>query len=146
VMSMRRVINSAGRGVVAAMAMTGTRQLTTSLGLVDQTPPDAVMRQKAGGLIARVPADKQQAVTELAHWTMGAVAGAAYATMPKSVRRQDWSGIAWGLIVLSGFELIAAPALGLSQAKHPRPVERLAFIADHLLFGLVLDPPRHEHL
>jgi hypothetical protein len=35
------------RGVVAAMVMTGLRQVTTGIGLVDQTPPDAILKQRA---------------------------------------------------------------------------------------------------
>ena len=38
------------RGAVGAMAMTGMRVLTTELGLVEQTPPQAVGRQRARGL------------------------------------------------------------------------------------------------
>jgi len=47
-------------------------------------------------------------------------------------------------VVLTGFEAGIAPALGLSQAQHMRPVERLVFLADHMLFGIVLAPPQHE--
>ena len=49
-------------------------------------------------------------------------------------------------MVLTGFEAGIAPALGLSQARHMRPVERLVFLADpdHVLFGIVLAPPQHE--
>ncbi|MGZ4325724.1 MAG: hypothetical protein ACXVV5_27135 [Solirubrobacteraceae bacterium] len=47
---------------------------------------------------------------------------------------------AWAtaLVVWLGFELGIAPVLGLSQTKRPRPVDRLALAADHLLYGLVL--------
>jgi len=41
-----------------------------------------------------------------------------------------------------GFELGIAPALGLSQAKRVRPVDRLALAADHVLYGLVLSATR----
>ena len=44
-------------------------------------------------------------------------------------------------VVWLGFELGIA-ALGLSQAKRPRPLERAAFAADHLLYGLVLSEMR----
>ena len=46
------------------------------------------------------------------------------------------------LVVWLGFELGIAPALGLSQAKHVRPIDRLALTADHLLYGLVLSATR----
>ncbi len=62
----QRVINSGVQGVVAAMAMSGTRALTHSLGLVDQTPPEAVLHQQAPALMAKFPREKRLAVTELA--------------------------------------------------------------------------------
>src|SRR5215213_1565843 len=43
------------RGTVAAMAMTGVRQVTTGLGLVEQTPPDAIIKQRDPGLLVRTP-------------------------------------------------------------------------------------------
>ena len=42
------VLRDAGRGAVGAMAMTGMRVVTTELGLLEETPPDAVSRQRAG--------------------------------------------------------------------------------------------------
>jgi hypothetical protein len=56
------------RGTIASMAMTGMRVLTVSLGLVDQPPP----QQLAGG----EPSGRRRAAVELAHWTVGAAAGA----------------------------------------------------------------------
>jgi hypothetical protein len=41
-----------------------------------------------------------------------------------------------------GFELGIAPALGLSQARRVRLIDRLALAADHLLYGLVLTATR----
>ena len=43
------VLHGAARGVVGAMAMTGMRVMTTELGLLEQTPPEAVSRQRARG-------------------------------------------------------------------------------------------------
>lgn len=143
--SAQRVINSGLRGVVAAMAMTGTRSLTGSLGLVAQTPPEAVLHQQASGVMGRFPRDKRPAVTELAHWTFGAVAGAGFTLLPARWRRYRWVGAVYGLVVLTSFEAGIAPLLGLSQAHTARPFERVVFLADHALFGLVLAPPEHEH-
>src|SRR5436190_1067229 len=44
------VVSGAARGVVGAMAMTGMRVITTELGLVEQTAPEAMSRQHARGL------------------------------------------------------------------------------------------------
>jgi hypothetical protein len=42
------------RGAIAAMAMTGMRAFTVDLGIVEQTPPQAIFKQRARGLIRRV--------------------------------------------------------------------------------------------
>jgi hypothetical protein len=62
--------------------------------------------------------------------------------LPGTVRRSPWAGPIYGLIVWLGFEWGIAPALGLSQAKHLRPVDRLALAGDHMLYGLVLSEMR----
>ena len=62
--------------------------------------------------------------------------------LPQQIRRRPWSGPVYGLLVWAGFELCLAPVLGLKQAKKPRPVERAALAADHLLYGLVLSEIR----
>ena len=51
---MKEVLHAAFRGIVAAMAMTGMRRLTVNLGIVEQTPPDAILGQKARGLMERL--------------------------------------------------------------------------------------------
>jgi hypothetical protein len=130
------------RGAIAAAAMTGMRAFTVDLGLVDQTPPQAIARQRAKGLLRRVPRGRRRAAIELAHWTYGAIGGAAFAILPDGVRRRPWAGPAYGLGVWVGFELGLAPMLGLKQAKKQRPVERAALAADHLLYGLVLSEVR----
>ena len=131
------------RGAIAAAAMTGMRAFTVDVGLVDQTPPQAIAKQrKARGLLRHVPRGRRRAAVELAHWTYGAVGGAAYALLPEGIRRQPWSGPAYGLLVWVGFEAGVAPMLGLKQAKKQRTVERAALAADHLLYGLVLSEIR----
>jgi hypothetical protein len=125
-------------GIVGAMAMSGTRTLTTELGLVGETPPEAVARQAASGLLKQIPPGNRGAVVELSHWAFGAVGGALFGLLPRSLRRRNWAGPAYGLLLWLGFEAGIAPALGLSSATAIRPAERAAFAADHLLYGLVL--------
>src|SRR3954451_24019043 len=120
------------------MAMSGLRVVTKDLGLVEQTPPQAMFRQKAHGLLKLVPRKRRQAAVQLAHWGYGAGGGVAFALLPDGVRKQPWAGPAYGFVVWLGFELGIAPVLGLSQAKKPRAVERAAFAVDHLLYGYVL--------
>ena len=139
------MLHGAARGAVGAMAMTGMRVLTTELGLVEQTPPQAVGRQPARGaraLLRRAPRKQRRGLIEVAHWAFGAGGGAAFGALPGAIRRRPWAGPAYGLVVWLGFELGIAPVLGLSQAKRPRVVDRSALAADHLLYGLVLSGTR----
>jgi hypothetical protein len=130
------------RGAIAAMAMTGMRAFTVDLGIVEQTPPQAIFKQRARGLIRRVPRGRRRAVVELAHWAYGAGGGAAFALLPAGLRRQPWAGPTYGLAVWLGFEAAVAPGLGLKQARKLRAAERAALAADHLLYGLVLSEIR----
>jgi hypothetical protein len=139
------VLHGAARGAVGAMAMTGMRVLTTELGLVEQTPPQALARQHARGLrtlLRRAPRKQRPGLLEAAHWAFGAGGGAAFGALPRELRRHPWTGPVYGLVVWLGFELGIAPALGLSQAKRARPVDRLALAGDHMLYGLVLSATR----
>jgi hypothetical protein len=140
----KRIAWGIARGAAAAMAMSGMRQLTTGLGLVDQTPPDALFKQRAVGPLVRSPrlayfvARREVAVIELAHWLYGAGGGAAFALLPREALRSAWAGPAYGLATWVAFEISIAPLLGLAQARRVRVAERLMFAADHLLYGVVL--------
>jgi len=139
-----RMITGVVRGTGAAMAMSALRQVTTGLGLVEQTPPDAILKQRAFALLVRTPrlafflARRQVAVVELFHWAYGAGGGAAFALLPRSLLEKRWAGVAYGLATWAVFELSIAPVLGLEQATKIRPVERLMFAADHVLYGVIL--------
>jgi len=131
------------RGAIAAMAMTGMRAFTVDLGLVEQTPPQAIVRQRAHGLMRRMPRRRRRAALELMHWGYGAVGGVGFGLLPKSVRqRRRWVGPLYGLVLWLGFEMGFAPLLGLRQARQRRATERAALAADHLLYGLVLSEIR----
>lgn len=152
------VLQAAARGAVGAMAMTGMRTLTENLGLVGQTPPEAVFRQRLGLLMGLMPKAKRKglkgmmtpgrrkAVMQTAHIAFGVGAGAGFGVLPPSVRRSAWAGPIYGLVVWVGYELGIAPALGLEHAGKRKPLEHVAFAADHLLYGQVLSesrrPPR----
>lgn len=132
------------RGTVAAMAMSAVRQVTTGLGLVEQTPPDAILKQRGLGVLIRLPrlaffvARRQVALVELAHWGYGAGGGAAFALLPRSALEKPWAGPAYGFLTWMAFELTIAPVLGLEQTRRIRAVERLMFLGDHLLYGAIL--------
>lgn len=134
----QEIAHGALRGSVAAMAMTGMRSFTVSVGLVEEAPPRAVLRQKSKGLYRITPRRFRRVAQELCHWGYGAGGGAIFAMLPQGLRRQAWSGPAYGLGIWLAFEAGVAPALGLSQSRKVRPVDRVALAADHLLYGFVL--------
>jgi hypothetical protein len=132
------------RGAIAAMAMTGMRAFTVDMGIVEQTPPEAVVNKRARGLIRQVPRTRRRAAIEMLHWSYGAVGGAAFRTLPDGIRLKRWAGPAYGFMFWLGFELGIAPLLGLSQATKLRVAERTALAADHLLYGLILSETRPQ--
>lgn len=142
--AIRRIAWGFVRGGVAAMAMTGMRQMTKGFGLVEQSPPDAIVKQRASGLLVRSPrlaflvARRETALIELAHWFYGAVGGVGFAMLPRLVLRSRWAGPGYGVLTTLMFELGIVPILGLDKAKKIRLIERLAFTADHLLYSLIL--------
>lgn len=136
--------HAAVRGVVAAAAMTGMRAVTQSVGIVEQTPPQAIVKQRAHGLIRHVPKERRRAAVELLHWGYGGAGGLVFGLLPDGMRRRAWAGPAYGLVVWLGFEVGLAPMLGLKQAYQVRPVERLGLAADHLLYGFVLSETRRR--
>jgi hypothetical protein len=142
--AMERIALAALRGAIAAMAMSGMRALTVSLGVVEESPPQAIFRQRAQMLIRKVPRKRRPAAVELVHWSYGALGGAAFTVLPKAVRRRAWAGPIYGLVTWAGFEAVIAPVLGLTQAKKLRVAERAALAADHLLYGLVLSEFRQQ--
>lgn len=134
------------RGVVAAMSMTGVRAVTGGMGIVDQIPPQAIIRQRAHWLLKKLPRKRRDAAIEVFHWGYGGVGGAIYGVLPSSIRRQPWAGPAYGIAIWVGFEVGVAPILGLKHARRlGRGRERLALAADHALYGLVLSEIRPAH-
>lgn len=139
-----KIAHGAMRGAVAAWAMTGMRSLTVNLGLVEEPPPRAIMRQKSRGIYRLAPKRPRRVAQELFHLGYGGVGGAAFAVLPETARLQPWAGPLYGVAVWLGFELALAPVLGLKQAKKPRPIDRLALAGDHLLYGFVLSETRRR--
>lgn len=126
------------RGVVAAMAMTGVRSLTTSLGLVRVTPPEEIGSHGAGSaLLARVPTGRRQAALELAHWGYGALGGIAFDALRLRGRA---AGVAYGLALWALFEAAIAPTLGAPDRERPTS-ELLALALDHALYGAIVGRP-----
>jgi hypothetical protein len=134
----RELPRATAAGIVAAMAMTGMRVVTTQLGLVEEAPPEAVMKKKASPLLRAIPKRHRRAFVELAHWTYGAVGGVAFGVVPPNIRRHTWAGPVYGVLTWTLYEAGIAPALGLEQARHSRIAERFALALDHILYGEIV--------
>ncbi|NUR82900.1 MAG: hypothetical protein HOY71_02300 [Nonomuraea sp.] len=119
------------------MAMSGLRQFTVSLGLVERTPPESVLQKTAPELFRSVPVERRPALVEAVHVLYGTCGGAAFGVLPRAIRKHRWSGPLYGLLVWAAFETAIAPALGLPRSRD-KGSERVALLADHLLYGIVV--------
>lgn len=133
-------VRGAARGAIGAMAMSGLRQLTVAAGLVEQTPPEAILRHGVPAVFDRVPSERRPALVEAAHWSYGALGGAAFGLLPRAVRRHPLAGPVYGVLVWRGFQLAIAPLFSLphADAGADRLAERIALVGDHLLYGVVV--------
>lgn len=136
------IVHAAARGTIAAMAMTGARTVTQSLGLLPESPPESVLeRRSRGRLKVRTGRRPRQVMVQAAHWAYGAFGGAVFGSLPDSVRRRAWAGPIYGVVLWLSFEAAIAPLLRLHRETTP---ERLALLADHLIYGLVLSEIRRR--
>ena len=133
---MSQIIHAKLRGVIGAMAMSGVRVFALHAGLIREDPPSRLSRKQKGR--------RPRWLVELVHWAMGGVFGIGFGLLPENVRRRPWSGPVYGLLVWLGFDSVVAPALGLKERGWPKGRERAVFIADHLLFGFVLNEMRER--
>lgn len=132
-------ISRAGaRGLVAAMAMTGTRTVTSGLAPEEQTPPEAIVEKYTPAVFGRLKEHHRQAVTELFHWAYGAGGGMVFGLLPERVRRFPGAGAAYGLAIWLGFEMGVGPLLGIERVKHREVLWRLVIALDHVLYGVVV--------
>jgi hypothetical protein len=133
------VAHAALRGAVGAMAMSGMRTFTKNMGLLKETPPEAIAKKRRPtGIVRLVPKRRRAAFVTLFHWAVGAGGGVAFGLLPDRVRNQPWAGPVHGILVLIPYELVVSPALGLGHWNRRDTSEHVSLIVDHLLYGFVL--------
>jgi hypothetical protein len=138
---------SAARGAIGAMAMSGLRQFSTSLGMVEKVPPEFVLERTAPRMFAGVPVERRPVVVELVHWSFGAAGGALFGALPPALRARRLAGPLYGMAFWAAFETVVGPMLGLPRKEKRKTSERLALLADHLLYGMVVAAspwPHHD--
>jgi hypothetical protein len=131
-------LRAAARGLVAAMAMTGSRTVSAGLAPEEQTPPEAIVSRHAPKPFERLPRKRRAAVTELAHWAYGTGGGVVFGLLPARVRRVPGAGVAYGLLIWLAFELAIGPALGAARTRRRPVLWRTLIAGDHILYGLVV--------
>jgi hypothetical protein len=122
------------------MAMTGARRMTTALGLVRETPPDAVLDRIGTGTHLHMTSRARTSASELAHWGYGAAGAVTFGSLPPALRGSRLAGPVFGLGVWLVFETVIARVFRLQRTGGRR--ERAALAADHILYGLLIARPR----
>lgn len=131
-------LRAAIRGLVASMAMSGLREVTTGMGWLERTPPEEILRDEAPLLVLPLSEGRERVAVQLAHWGYGTAAGFAFGLLPASFRRSRLAGPGYGAVIWLGYELVLAPALGVQVAERRTVMSRVMLVADHLLYGLVV--------
>lgn len=134
----RTIARAGARGLVAAMAMTGMRTATANIGLMEQSPPEAIAERHAPRPIQRLAEEHRTALTELAHWLYGAAGGVMFGLLPLRARARPWTGPLYGLTVWLSFEAGIAPLLGVQHTKQGSIAGRTVVALDHALYGVVV--------
>lgn len=135
--SRSNVFRAGVRGLVAAMAMTGTRTVTASVAHEEKSPPQAIVEKHAPPVL-RLPERHRHALIELLHWTYGAGGGVLFGLLPARVRGHAGAGPAYGLLFWLVFEFGIAPVLGVERARRRRLLWPVLVAFDHVLYGLVV--------
>lgn len=131
------MVRTGVRGLVAAMAMSGLRQATTSLDMLENSPPKSVLEKLTPGLLNRLDRSRRPALIAAAHWGYGLGAGVLFGALPAHLRHRPWVGPLYGVALLAVFHAGIAPTLRIEQ-RLTDVHEQLSLIADHLLYGIVV--------
>jgi hypothetical protein len=131
-------VRAAARGLIAAMAMSGMRDFTASVGLLERSPPEVVVERHAPRAVKRLAVEHRSAITELAHWCYGAAGGAAFSLLPQRWRAALWVGPVYGMAVWLAFELGVGPLLGVQYPEQRRLAHRAMLALDHVMYGVVV--------
>lgn len=131
-------IRASVRGLIAAMAMSGMREFTANAGLLEKSPPEAIVERHAPEKVKRLAAGHRSAVIELAHWGYGAAGGAVFGVLPSRLRADPRIGPVYGLLVWLVFEFGIGPLLNVQYPEQKRLPHRAMLALDHVMYGIVV--------
>ncbi len=135
----------AAQGVVAAMAMTGLRQMNARLGLMKTTPPEMIVQQPVvEQRLSALSEDQRRAAAIALHWTLGALGAVGYQLLPKMLQRRLLVSVAYGNLMWLGFDALLSSSLKMKGDLDAK--DRVALVLDHSLYGVVLAMERREPL
>jgi hypothetical protein len=132
------VARAGARGLVGAMAMTGLHTVTAAISPREESPPEAIIDERAPELVRRLPERSHHAVIEAAYWTNGAAGGVVFGLLPARIRSHPAAGPAYGLSIWLSYELGIVPALGIRPARQRGVLWRVMVAMDHVLYGVVV--------
>ena len=133
----RSLTRATARGLVAAMAMTGFRTMAGNAGLLQEAPPEAIVKRHVPRMIRWRAPRKSTAFTELAHWAYGAAGGIILGLLPRELRSHPATGPAYGLALWVLFETAIAPLLDVPHNRQKKVLGRLMIATDHVLYGVI---------
>ncbi|RLV50913.1 hypothetical protein D9V37_02965 [Nocardioides mangrovicus] len=119
------------------MAMSGARGLTSNLDLMEETPPETVVKQTVPGLLSQMSPGQRAAFAEAVHWAYGGTGAAVCGLLPTPIRSSRVAGVAYGIGIWLGFEAVVAPALGVRNPQE-KIVGRAMLALDHALYGIII--------
>lgn len=135
-------VKDASAGVTAAMAMSGLRNLTVSLGVLDEVPPREIISATAPKAVRTLSERRERAFAELMHWSYGAACGVVYGHVGRSRRshasRSTTRALGFGFVTLALYRSAIAPTLGITFHRRAFS-DQLMLALDHALFGLVVE-------
>lgn len=135
---MASTLRASVRGLIAAMAMSGMRELTANVGLLEKSPPKVILERHAPKKVKHLATEHRSAIIELAHWCYGTAGGAIFGLLPRRLRAAPWIGPVYGLSIWLVFELGIGPLLDVQYPEQRRLSHRIMLALDHMMYGIVV--------
>lgn len=135
------LVRGALAGALATLAMSAVMLVAGRLGIMGKQPPERIVEHGADAADVPVTEGAENVAASAAHVAFGAVAGAIFAPLARSLRAPtvELVAVPWALVVWAASYFGWVPALGiLPPPTEDRPGRAWSMLAAHLVFGLAL--------